>query len=272
MPPTTDGSRYLLRVASGTALSVQQAHTKVYDIQVEQTTNAPNNNAVFVGTTGILLRNVIARSNNNADVGRAYFSQGASTPNSRLQNCVGIMINGNGRSEGVFAHDNASTQYDNCLAFAGGQRHGFRPSSNDNIVVRNCLAVSSTGQGFSGSGFNGTFSTNNATNTAFAPGVNTRTNQTFTFVDSASLNFHLSNNDTGAKGFGVNLRNSNTGSFGDDFDGQIRPSTLWDIGPDQISIGFRYVIMDNIIPNDLRGQFTVSQNINRGKQMVIREF
>lgn len=260
LPPTTDGSRYLLRVSSGTALSVQQEYTRVYDIQVEHTTDGSNNNAVFVGTTGMLLRNIVARSNNNANVGSAYFSQGGSTPNSRLQNCVGIMINGNGRDTGVFRHDNADTRYDNCLAYTTGIRHGFRPSANDNIVVRNCLAVVGTGAGFSGSGFNTTFSTNNATNKDFAPGENARTNQTFTFVDSASLDFHLAESDTGAKGYGLNLSTSNTASFSDDFDGILR-STVWDIGPFQVTTDFINNFNNITISTTGTGNtFRISQN------------
>jgi len=239
VPMTTDGSRYLIEVSSGAGLSVNQAYTKVYDIQVNHTTNAPNNNAVFIGSSaGMLLRNIVARSNNAADVGRAYFAQGGSAVRSRLQNCVGIMNNGNGRTDqGVFHHDNAGVDYDNCLAFAGGQRHGFRPASGDNVIVRNCLAISGTGEGFTGSGYNTTFSTNNATNRTVAPGSNGRTNQTFTFVDSASLDFHLSADDTGAKGWGLNLSSSATASFSDDFDGNIR-GTTWDIGPFQITADF----------------------------------
>ena len=240
LPPKTDGSQYVLQSGSpGTMLSIQQSYTQVDGIYVHHTTNNANNNAIFVGSgglTGVLIRNTIMRSGNNGDVGRAFFAQGSGTPRPRLQNCVGIMIDGNGRSDQeVFQHDNSNVDYDNCLAFTIGLRNGFRPSSADPTVVRNCIAATGTGPGFSGSGFNTTFSTNNATTSATAPGVNNRTSQTFRFVDSASLNFHLSTLDTAALGFGTNLSTSATGAFSDDFDGKSR-GTLWSIGPTQPNV------------------------------------
>jgi hypothetical protein len=62
------------------------------------------------------------------------------------------------------------------------------------------------------------------------PGAHHRTSQTFTFVNAASNDFHITSGDAGAKGFG--LADPGSGLFSDDIDGGTR-SGSWDIGMDQ---------------------------------------
>lgn len=98
----------------------------------------------------------------------------------------------------------------------------------------NCLSANpTTGDTF---GFYVTGSTghsNNASDESSAVGTNSRTNQTFTFVDAANDDFHLASTDAGAKGYGTSTPFSGLSfSYDTDIDGQTRVAP-WDIGFDQ---------------------------------------
>jgi hypothetical protein len=169
-----------------------------------------------------------------------------------MQNCIGVGVAGLGAAPGfavMFGHDNASVQYDNCLAVtAGANRSGFRVNGGtvNGIIFRNCASVNLTNTGsnncyaLSGTGLGITSidltkSTNNLSTDGTAYGVNARLNQTVRFVNSASQNYRLSTLDTAALNFGENLSTSNTRSFSDTFDG-ISRGTLWSIGPTQPNV------------------------------------
>jgi len=65
-------------------------------------------------------------------------------------------------------------------------------------------------------------------------GTGNRINQTFAFVDETNDDFHLAENDTGAKGYGTDLSIDPDFPVIDDIDGQTRPVwDAWDIGADQ---------------------------------------
>ena len=150
-------------------------------------------------------------------------------------NCIAIDC-----SQG-FVGAGTGHEFWNCTA-ADCVTSGF--TEDEACVLKNCLSKGAS------VGFIGTFtgSSNNAEDDGNgAPGANSRTAQTFTFVDAANNNFHLASTDTGAKGFGVS--DPGSGAFSDDVDGQTRGAT-WDIGFDQYvppSIeqeGFRWGVDD----------------------------
>lgn len=93
--------------------------------------------------------------------------------------------------------------------------------------AKNCLTANCT------QGFNGTFDASsdyNATSDATAPpGAHSRTSQTFTFVNAAGGDFHLSSSDAGARDFGADLSADANYAFNTDFDGATR-TVPWDIG------------------------------------------
>lgn len=94
-------------------------------------------------------------------------------------------------------------------------------------VLKNCLSKGAS------VGFIGTFagSSNNAEDDGNgAPGSNPRSGVTFTFVNAAGEDYHLAENDAGARGFGIS--DPGSGAFSDDIDGQTRTGA-WDIGFDQ---------------------------------------
>ena len=150
-------------------------------------------------------------------------------------NCIAIDC-----SQG-FVGAGTGHEFWNCTA-ADCATSGFTEDAA--CVVKNCLSKGAS------VGFIGTFtgSSNNAEDDGNgAPGTNSRTAQTFTFVDAANNDFHLASTDAGAKGYGI--ADPGSGDFSDDIDGQTRGAT-WDIGFDQYvppSIeqeGFRWGVDD----------------------------
>jgi len=104
-------------------------------------------------------------------------------------------------------------------------------------IVKNNLIASTTNP------FTGTFAastTNNATDNSDTPtgGTNTFTNQTFSFVSTASgtEDFHLQDGDTGAKNKGFDITAS-TSLFTTDIDSGTRNADGlgWDIGADEVA-------------------------------------
>lgn len=133
-------------------------------------------------------------------------------------NCIAIDC-----SQG-FVGAGTGHEFYNCTA-ADCATSGFTEDAA--CVLKNCLSKGAT------VGFIGTFtgSDYNAEDDGNgAPGANSRSAQTFTFVNAASDDFHLASTDAGAKGFGVS--DPGSGLFSDDIDGQTR-SGSWDIGFDQ---------------------------------------
>lgn len=96
------------------------------------------------------------------------------------------------------------------------------------VIAKNCLSKGAT------TGFVSTFaavSSHNAEDDGNgAPGSKGRSGVTFTFVDAANDDFHLSTSDAGAKWYGTQLPGG--ALFSNDVDGVERVG-LWDIGPDQ---------------------------------------
>lgn len=116
-------------------------------------------------------------------------------------------------------------EYYNCTAI----NSAFSFVEDATMKVVNCLSSGATNVGFvgtfaAGSNYNAESDGNGA------PGANSRTLQTFTFVNAAGGDYHLAENDGGAKGFGT--ADPGSGLFSDDCDGQARGAT-WDIGFDQ---------------------------------------
>lgn len=141
---------------------------------------------------------------------------------SKVYNCISINCNQGYSNE--FGLSGDVGEFYNCDAIGGA--FGYVETAAMKVV--NCLS-----QGQSDTGFVGTFaagSNYNASSDASAPGANSRTSQTFTFVNAASGDYHLAENDGGAKGFGTT--DPGSGAFSDDCDGQTR-SAPWDIGFDQ---------------------------------------
>lgn len=116
-------------------------------------------------------------------------------------------------------------EFYNCTSAGCG--YGFVEATT--MLVINCLATATTNIGFVGT-FEASSNYNAEDDGNGAPGANSRSGQTFTFVNAAGDDWHLASTDTGAKGFGT--ADPGSGLFSDDVDGQTRGAT-WDIGFDQ---------------------------------------
>ena len=122
-------------------------------------------------------------------------------------------------------------EFYNCTV-AGGTYSYVEDAS---MKVVNCLSTAAANIGFvgtfaAGSDYNAEDDGNGA------PGANSRSAQTFTFVDAANDDFHLASTDAGAKGFGVS--DPGSGAFSDDVDGGTRTGS-WDIGFDQEGVVYQ---------------------------------
>jgi hypothetical protein len=124
-----------------------------------------------------------------------------------------------------FATDLADTDeyYNNTAA---GCTYGFVADALNTKVVNNLVTGATIG--FVGT-FAGTSNYNAEDDGNGAPGANSRSATTFTFVNAAAKDYHLQAGDGGAKDFGTN---SVGGLFTTDIDGQTR-SGSWDIGADE---------------------------------------
>ena len=145
---------------------------------------------------------------------------------SKNWNCVAYNCNAG------FSSDFVTAEFYNCTAANCG--FSFVCDADNGIKAVNCLSKGAA-PGFvgvfaSGSNYNAEDDGNGA------PGANSRTAQTFTFVDAANNDFHLASTDTGAKGFGVS--DPGSGAFSDDVDGGTRTGS-WDIGFDQEGVVYQ---------------------------------
>jgi hypothetical protein len=75
----------------------------------------------------------------------------------------------------------------------------------------------------------------NATDDSTSVGANSRTNQTFSFVDFAGGDYRLTQTDAGARGFGTDLSGASSYPFSTGFGGTTRIAP-WDIGATETGI------------------------------------
>lgn len=150
----------------------------------------------------------------------------------KIWNCIFYGFNSSNSSadRGYENNDNGvstiynSTFYD-CVT-------SFRNIAGDNPTVKNCVVQSAT------DGFNGTFHANsnyNISNIASdAPGANSQSGVTVTFVNTGTNDYHLLSTDTIAKNTGVNLSGDATIAITDDIDRDARPiGAAYDVGADE---------------------------------------
>jgi hypothetical protein len=139
------------------------------------------------------------------------------------------LIYGWAQGHGIWAVTDLADYYlqvQNCTLVGNGR--GIKRESGSYTRLTNVLASGNTNSQFDVNGGSWGTCSNNASSDGTAPGTNSRTNQTFTFVDAANKDYHLAAGDAGAKDYGTSL----SGSFTIDIDGETRSGT-WDIGADE---------------------------------------
>ncbi len=175
--------------------------------------------------------------------------------------CIGVICfdsvnNGAGGASHFNVFDGVDVVFVDCIGINPDQ-HNFRlnPGGGITTYVYNCNAIDaasngvraesgtivaknvlSTGNGtdFVTAGGVFTGSVTNASGDATAPGSTPRINQTFTFVNAASDDYHLAAGDAGAKDFGTDLSADAVFAFDDDIDGDLFGT--WDIGFDEPTV------------------------------------
>jgi hypothetical protein len=167
-------------------------------------------------------------------------------PNSSIINCLLKNIEGYGIGAGIAS----DLIYNNTVVGCGGV--GIVVSAAATAI--NNLSDSNTGAEFSGTF--GASSKNNASSDGSAPGTNSRTSQTFTYVNAAGNDYHLASGDAGARGFGFDM----SATYDDDVDMQV--VTTWSIGFDSISAtGTTYSFIANVL--GLSSTLNIASRYNR---------
>lgn len=223
---TPNNGFYILHTADDITIEIGEANSSIQDLIVEWNA-VSTNNRISIQTTGgnNLLVGVISKASTNTDgSARAFSIRGNSDKmiNCLSQDCdrMGIDLNANNTGQKVYAL--------NCNSMNNGE-DGFKAENGESnsCVAINCIADGNGLDDFedpSGtSTWDLTTSRNNASGDATGSDFTSgRANQTFTFVNAGNDDFHLDDNDAGAKGFGFDLSSTGVFQFDDDIDGTIR--------------------------------------------------
>lgn len=228
MPFST--SSYRLQPSDGNVLVLSDDYIRVERIQITCNATSSARSCVLVNNRDIRLVGVLLR-NTGTQANCGVKMQEPASQTSYCINCVAINT-GTGSADGFQANGggaNATGRFYNCTAI--GWNNGFNKNARIGIA-KNCLSYGNSGSDFAGTWDTG--SDYNASEDATASvGANSRINQTFTFVNAGSGDYHLSSSDAGAKDHGVDLSADANFPFSTDFDGETRSGT-WDIGADEI--------------------------------------
>lgn len=235
-----DATKYRREIVNGDSFYCHHAsHIRIDGIQSKITTSGGGGNGALTCYRLATAANLVAcdhRISNciawcvdsgGGDVLTGFTNSGGMPTGGtlRIWNCIAYGANASGAG---FETDNSAwagssvftyncTSYNNGLNYANAQR------------CYNCLSASHKTLAF----VNISVGSHNASTSSSVPGTNGRTNQTFSFVDAANGDFHLTSTDAGARNFGVS--DPGSGLFGDDIDGQTR-SGSWDIGADEYAV------------------------------------
>ena len=144
-----------------------------------------------------------------------------------IVNCVA-----SGCVNGFYAYNYKISRFYNCTS-VGNTAYAFRIENAPSTVLRNCLGANSGTSDFYVVAGDVDYC---ASSDASALGANSYTNQTFSFVDAANKDFHLTGSDTGAKDKGLDLSSDPDFPFNWDIDGETRAAP-WDIGADEYVSG-----------------------------------
>lgn len=229
-----DGTRnsgvFFDRSANVNLFSLNENYAQVQDIVARLTANSGGSLTTFrARNTGNLFVGCISAGSTNTGAGVARgFDTAASPTGAGFVDCLAE----NSEDDGFFLSGTLSGNFlYNCTSVDSGNE-GF-DLSGAGTLVKNCLASGNTSAGFSGT-ISGS-SITNASDDATAPGSSPRINQTFTFVNAAGNDYHLSLSDAGALDFGTDLSGDATFDFDDDIDGDT--IAVWSIGIDSPGSG-----------------------------------
>lgn len=206
----------------GQVTSSDGADYNVFRGSTLNVTNAGGANAADIRFINCIARGATTAGANNIAGFRNSPFNGDANGRSRtvMINCVAFGC------ETGFQTDKADSLHVNCTASGNAQNY------DGAMITINCISANFSGiAGFLATGDGGGRSRNNSSDDTSAEGPHRRHNQTFTFVDTATFNFHLQSGDTGAKNFGFAFPLNTL--FSNDIDFQSRVGLTWDIGADE---------------------------------------
>ena len=222
---------------------LNETFCQIQDLILQQSLNSTSfRNTVLPDTGDVTMIGIIAFDSFNSGAGRTYDFR----PNSIGTSTSLIMVlclSDNSEQHGFLSQPGSgnTVRAYNCIAISP-EDDGFSYVSGT-FTLTNCLA---TGSGAGGEDFEaaGTFANSDfcAAGDTSDPGAggSNRVSQTFTFVNEAGNDFHLTTADTGAKDFGTDLSADATFDFDDDInDGTMGAAksgelfSTWDIGFDE---------------------------------------
>lgn len=211
-------------------ITVNEQWTSLQDLIYIHTANSITQRITIVpAAANVRIIGLIVKAT-NAGTGGMRGYQSSPAGDATYTNClaygcesIGFFFNsGAGKTDYVY----------NCTAY--NCANGFYAFANagGTVILTNCLSTANSGPDFARSSASVTMTvTYCASEDATADdwgGAGNRISQTFTFVDTATDDYHLGSSDAGAKDYGTDL----SGTFDDDIDGETRTST-WDIGADE---------------------------------------
>lgn len=249
---TTSASNYLLIIGEQSPNHFSSTpsgkwDTSKYRIEITNSNGIYNNTPCHWRIEGVQVQVTVSNGSSYDAIKSANANQTASDCDNRISHCIvkGVVTSGaltgyqvrpyGGGAGGTaktwnnvawnctygFQNDFSTGEFYNNTAYGCG--YGF--VENASMKVVNCLAAASVNQGFVGTFTSSNYNAESDGNGA--PGANSRTSQTFTFLDAAAGDFRLSMSDAGARNFGTS--DPGSGLFSDDLVGYTR-SGSWDIG------------------------------------------
>ncbi|MCR4322624.1 MAG: hypothetical protein NUV61_00870, partial [Candidatus Azambacteria bacterium] len=212
----------------------QQNYTRIEGLQILHSGGGDSSSGIYsVSYAGVVVKDAIVKKTSTS-IGEGIKIVGTSAGSSGVVNSVaygGWNFGINIATFGGYGYAYNTTSY--------GNNYGYNGFYVQNL--KNCIGASNSIADFardvvaSYSVFTTACASSDATANIFTD-TGSRINQTFSFVNPAAGDFHLSSSDTAAKDFGTNLSADSIYAFSTDVDGQTRSGT-WDIGADEYQQG-----------------------------------
>jgi len=236
-----DDSKYRLEVSTSDnrALKTVEAYTRIEGLQIKATMSA-SGYAGAVGAdnmpagkfwiTNNIMRGVLTS---------ATYSHGVSTYQANSGSIFYVTNNiiydfrygdSSDYSSGVYSDVGTVYAYNNTFY---NNNNGIKEAGGT-LIVKNNIVQNCPNTYF---GSFDPLSDYNISSDSTAPGSNSSTSTTVSFLDSTNDDFHLDPSDTAARNAGVSLFHDATSSFSTDIDGTSR-GAAWDIGADELPVEF----------------------------------
>ncbi|HKX46159.1 MAG TPA: hypothetical protein VJP77_05615 [Planctomycetota bacterium] len=236
----TAGTGYRLQPASGNVMIVAELFVRVEGIEitvpsgsfgffVEQ--NAGNDGDVRFGY-GLVHGGSIGILQSNSTSGTGHKLR---VWNTIVYGCTNNAVLENDADSTLYAYNVTA-----CDCGTGGTQFVFARFTGT-FQIKNCVAQNpNVSLGGSSQHYNGTFTNAeyNLSGDTTAPGTNSRTSKTVTFIAAGSNNFKVASSDAEAKNFGKDVSADSDLAFSDDILGTTRPvSSSWDMGAHEAEAG-----------------------------------